>query len=109
MRRPTLFLILAVALTTADPSPAQQPVAGTRVEAVQLDVIVNDASGKPVTGLTKSDFLILEDKKEQIIAQFSSEDAPLSIGVVFDCSGSMPVVPDVSNIDSAMRRQRGRP
>src|SRR5262249_17178830 len=30
-----------------------------------------------------------EEKKEQEIAQFSSEDAPLSVGIVFDCSGSM--------------------
>ena len=34
-------------------------------------------------------FKILEDKKEQAILQFSSEDAPISVGIVFDCSGSM--------------------
>ena len=42
-----------------------------------------------VTGLEKENFKVFEDKKEQEISQFSSEDAPLSIGVVFDCSGSM--------------------
>jgi VWFA-related protein len=42
-----------------------------------------------VTGLDKENFKVFEDKKEQEISQFSSEDAPLSIGVIFDCSGSM--------------------
>ena len=42
-----------------------------------------------VTGLEKENFKIFEDKKEQPLSQFSSEDAPLSVGVVFDCSGSM--------------------
>jgi VWFA-related protein len=42
-----------------------------------------------VTGLEKENFKIFEEKKEQEIAQFSSEDAPLSVGIVFDCSGSM--------------------
>jgi VWFA-related protein len=70
MRRPTTISILALALATAARSIAQQPVAGTRVEAVQLDVIVTDASGKPVTGLTKDDFLVLEDKKDQKLTTF---------------------------------------
>jgi VWFA-related protein len=42
-----------------------------------------------VTGLEKENFKLIEDKKEQDIIQFSSEDAPLSVGIVFDCSGSM--------------------
>jgi len=37
----------------------------------------------------KREFKVFEDKKEQEISQFSSEDAPLSAGVIFDCSGSM--------------------
>src|SRR5262245_66616425 len=70
MRRSTIFFCLAVAFATAGRSPAQQPVTGTRVEAVQLDVIVTDASGKPVTGLTQGDFTVLEDKKEQKLTTF---------------------------------------
>jgi Ca-activated chloride channel family protein len=42
-----------------------------------------------VTGLDKENFKLYEDKIEQEIQQFSSEDAPLSVGVVFDTSGSM--------------------
>jgi len=90
MRRPTLFSIVAVALATADPSPAQQPVPGTRVEAVQLDVIVNDASGKAVTGLTKSDFVILEDKKEQKLTTFVFVEGRLPKPAATTASGAAP-------------------
>ncbi|MDE3167680.1 MAG: VWA domain-containing protein [Acidobacteriota bacterium] len=56
---------------------------------VLIPVTVTDPMNRFVTGLEKENFKILEDKKEQQISQFSSEDAPLSVGVVFDCSGSM--------------------
>ncbi len=42
-----------------------------------------------VTGLDKENFKLSEDKVDQEITQFSSEDAPLSVGIVFDTSGSM--------------------
>jgi Ca-activated chloride channel family protein len=47
------------------------------------------ATGQLVTGLEKEHFELSEDKVPQEIATFGSEDVPLSIGVVFDCSGSM--------------------
>ena len=67
------------------------PRANIRVEStmVLIPVTVTDPFNRFVTGLDKENFKLFEDKKEQDILQFSSEDAPLSIGVVFDCSGSM--------------------
>jgi VWFA-related protein len=56
---------------------------------VLIPVTVTDPLNRFVTGLEKENFKLFEDKKEQEITQFSSEDAPLSIGVIFDCSGSM--------------------
>ena len=56
---------------------------------VQIPVTVTDPLNRFVTGLEKKDFKLLEDKVEQDIVQFSSEDAPLSIVIVFDTSGSM--------------------
>jgi VWFA-related protein len=56
---------------------------------VQIPVTVTDPLNRFVTGLDKEYFKIFEDKVEQEITQFSSEDAPLSIGLVFDTSGSM--------------------
>src|ERR1051326_2414181 len=56
---------------------------------VQVNVTVTDPLNRFVTGLEKEHFRLFEDKVEQIIAQFSAEDAPLSVGIVFDTSGSM--------------------
>jgi Ca-activated chloride channel family protein len=56
---------------------------------VQINVTVTDPLNRFVTGLEKEHFKLFEDKVEQNILQFSSEDAPLSIGLVFDTSGSM--------------------
>jgi Ca-activated chloride channel family protein len=62
-----------------------------RVETtlVLINVTVTDPMNRFVTGLEKEHFTLLEDKVPQTIAQFSSEDAPLSVGLVFDASGSM--------------------
>lgn len=56
---------------------------------VQIPVTVTDPLNRFVTGLEKEHFKVFEDKTEQAILQFSSEDAPLSIVLVFDTSGSM--------------------
>jgi Ca-activated chloride channel family protein len=56
---------------------------------VQINVTVTDPLNRFVTGLEKEHFKLFEDKMEQVISDFSSEDAPLSIGLVFDTSGSM--------------------
>ncbi|HXS96428.1 MAG TPA: VWA domain-containing protein [Candidatus Limnocylindrales bacterium] len=71
--------------------PETLPHADIRVDSnlVLIPVTVTDPLNRFVTGLDKENFKIFEDKKEQSISQFSSEDAPLSVGVIFDCSGSM--------------------
>jgi len=56
---------------------------------VQIPVAVTDPMMRFVTGLDKENFKVFEDKIEQSIVSFSSEDAPLSVGIVFDTSGSM--------------------
>jgi Ca-activated chloride channel homolog len=56
---------------------------------VLIPVSVTDPLNRFVTGLEKEHFKIFEDKAEQSIAQFASEDAPLSVGLVFDTSNSM--------------------
>jgi Ca-activated chloride channel family protein len=59
------------------------------VNLVLIPVTVTDPLNRFVTGLEKEYFKIYEDKKQQQITAFSSEDAPLSVGLLFDCSGSM--------------------
>lgn len=75
----------------ADRTAAPAPKASIRVDStlVLIPVTVTDPMNRFVTGLDRENFKLFEDKKEQEITQFSSEDAPLSIGVIFDCSGSM--------------------
>jgi VWFA-related protein len=70
---------------------APLPKANIRVDTtvVLIPVTVTDPLNRFVTGLEKENFKISEDKVEQKIQQFSSEDAPLSVGLVFDTSGSM--------------------
>jgi len=59
------------------------------VDMVLVDVAVIGADGSPVTGLEKGSFRAFEDGVEQEILSFSSEDVPISIGLIFDMSGSM--------------------
>jgi Ca-activated chloride channel family protein len=59
------------------------------VDMVLVPITVTDPMNRLVTGLEKEDFQIYENSGEQKIASFVSEDAPVSIGIVFDLSGSM--------------------
>jgi len=54
-----------------------------------VNVTVTDPYGRLVTGLEQENFRIFEDNAEQEIVRFSGEDVPISIGVIFDMSGSM--------------------
>jgi len=59
------------------------------VDMVLVPVTVTDPMNRLVTGLEKEDFTILENNGPQRIKSFAAEDAPVSIGIVFDLSGSM--------------------
>jgi VWFA-related protein len=67
----------------------REPSIRVETTLVLINVTVTDPMNRFVTGLEKEHFTLLEDKVQQNIAQFSSEDAPLSVGLVFDASGSM--------------------
>jgi Ca-activated chloride channel homolog len=58
-------------------------------DLVLVPVLVTDRHEKPITGLNKTDFQVFDDKVEQQITQFSFEDAPVSVVLVFDASSSM--------------------
>src|SRR6476619_3352460 len=59
------------------------------VPLVLVPVHVTTPLGASVANLSKENFRIFEDNVEQTITHFALEDAPLSIGLVFDTSGSM--------------------
>lgn len=73
------------------PQPPRQAEPLLRVDSslVQVPVHVTNAMGMSVTGLTADNFRILEDRVEQTVSSFAMDDAPVSVGFLFDASGSM--------------------
>jgi Ca-activated chloride channel homolog len=89
-----LILGLSIALKTfagqALIAPPEQSFKLTATaELVLLDVSIEDAAGDHVAGLTKNNFQVYEDGKLQTITHFSSDDVPVTVGLVIDKSGSM--------------------
>ena len=89
--------------STAEPKGAEAPAVsgpdalkvhpGTRirmnVDMVLVPVTITDPMNRLVTGLEKDNFQLFEGSSKEEIKSFSSEDAPVSLGVIFDSSGSM--------------------
>jgi Ca-activated chloride channel homolog len=61
----------------------------TNTELVLVPVTVTDPMNRIVVGLQQGNFQLYEGKQSQEIKNFSREDAPVSIGVILDVSGSM--------------------
>jgi len=70
------------------------------VDLVLVPVTVLDKSEKTVNGLRSQDFTVLDEKTQQEIKYFSSEDAPLSLTVILDASGSM--APQIRSVVEAV-------
>jgi len=65
------------------------PMIKSKVDLVLVPVTVTDPMNRLVTGLDKENFEVFEGKDRQEVRHFSAEDAPISLGVIFDMSGSM--------------------
>jgi len=86
------------AIVTPVPSPAEQkqklgkeldgPVV-VNTDLITLTVTVTDTYGRYVSGLNKNAFSVFDEKQAQQITFFSDDDSPVSVGVIFDVSGSM--------------------
>jgi Ca-activated chloride channel homolog len=61
----------------------------TSVDLVLVPVTITDDYNRPVLGLYADNFQLFENKKPQEIKNFSSEDSPVSVGILVDTSGSM--------------------
>ncbi|HEX3373435.1 MAG TPA: VWA domain-containing protein [Edaphobacter sp.] len=59
------------------------------VNLVLVPLTVTDPMNRLVTGLEKENFQVYDSNNLQTIKSFMTEDAPLSIGIIFDLSGSM--------------------
>lgn len=93
-----LFFLFGLLILTALPVFAQQPSVtpddedkpiSVTTDLVTLTVTVTDSYGRLVSGLPKNAFTITDNNQEQNITFFSDADAPISIGILFDVSGSM--------------------
>ncbi len=82
------LLLFSVALAVCF---GAEPTVLLRVDSsmVLVPVHVSDMLGSPVTNLLRSDFRLSEDGVQQKITYFAKEDAPVSVGLLFDSSGSM--------------------
>ena len=73
MTRPArlgVFVCVLVAAWPAVSARQQQPVFRARTDLVQIDVVVVDAEGRPVRGLSKDDFLVFDRARPQTVAAF---------------------------------------
>jgi Ca-activated chloride channel homolog len=61
----------------------------THTELVLVPVTVTDPMNRVIVGLERGNFQLFEGKQSQEIKHFSREDAPVSLGVILDVSGSM--------------------
>ena len=98
----SLVVLLAVlyaptqTISVASKSAAQSsqlPGTGQRItvqtDLVTVTVTVKDKQGNNVLGLEKQAFSVLDDKLPQEISFFTDAEAPVSIGILFDVSGSI--------------------
>ena len=92
------FLLLLTCVLSAQPRQSQSPTrrpkyprtALSRCGLVLATATVTDRNGRFVTGLEKENFKILpKTKSRRTSTYFSSEDIPLSVGIILDVSGSM--------------------
>lgn len=95
------FVVFVVVLAStnaisqdAAPTPPKQGDRKTgdikiETDLVTLTLTVTDSYGRFVSGLTKDAFSVWDEKEKQKITFFSDTDAPASIGILFDVSGSM--------------------
>lgn len=74
---------------TTTPPPEDDGEVKVQVDLVTLTLTVTDYYGRYVSGLSKEAFTIFDENQEQDISFFSDTDAPVSIGILFDISGSM--------------------
>jgi Ca-activated chloride channel family protein len=83
------FLLLGAGQASDAQTIAIPAAFRTSAQMVLVPVTVTDHNGKTVQGLSAKDFNVFEDRSPRQIVSFAAEDAPSSIGLVLDISGSM--------------------
>ncbi len=83
------FMLVAIMASSQNVQQALNQTLKVDVDLVLINATVTDPQNRYVTGLEENHFDIFEDRVEQEVQYFSAEDVPLSLGIVFDVSGSM--------------------
>jgi Ca-activated chloride channel family protein len=89
------LILLISAVSAQEPQPTVAPVEDPskpvtlRTDLVTLTLTVMDPYGRYVSALPKKAFSVFDNNVEQEITYFSDSDAPVSLGILFDVSGSM--------------------
>ncbi len=86
---PVFLLLPVLPAAIAQPGAASMPTFTADAPVVLVPATVMDRKGAPVTGLSSQAFTVSQDNVRQTITSFGEEDAPVSVGIVFDASGSM--------------------
>lgn len=103
-----ISVLSLVALFSSPSARVQQPDSASRVRAtvpgdysdddarlvvnsdlISFHVTVTDGSGRCVAGLPQTAFTVLDEKRAQEISFFGEDDSPVTVGIVFDLTGSM--------------------
>jgi VWFA-related protein len=86
----SLLFIAFLTILAVAPTAAQDvdEVVRTETSLVQLNIGVVDKQGRAVTSLTQKDFVVYEDGVKQSIQHFEPVDAPFSLVLMLDMSGS---------------------
>ena len=85
-----ILVFTTLALSRAQQAPAHQPsFRSTSTELVVLPVIVTDNRGGFIADLPRERFTVFDNGRPQEVALFTSEDTPVTVGLIVDNSGSI--------------------
>ncbi len=95
-KRIALLFLFLILLTNAVKAQNETDDAPIKVDTLLLTVplVVKDEKGRYVTGLTKNNFSVYENRKEQEIAFFFGEESPMNVAILLDTSVSTKEVLD---------------
>src|SRR5688500_15200998 len=89
MRKYSLFFLFLILSTVGSSAQDNDDVIKVDSSLVVLNATITDTDGKPVPGLQKSRFTVLENGVEQKIDFFAAEETPFAAVILLDTSGSM--------------------
>jgi Ca-activated chloride channel homolog len=89
---------------TTDSSGPERPTFRSGVDLVTVNAVVRDQHGRVVTNLKASDFYVVDGGAWRPIREFRTEDAALSVALLFDASGSMQVSGKLAEARAAARQ-----